>query len=204
MARAEPFPATAMQDIIADVGDWLSASELPTADARIASAPLSVWDVQPGVSLREAATPSGEWHHQIARAGRAFAFARSRLVGERGNIIELSESPLTEALEAALGTLRTIADDSLVLRILRSQRHHTTCLWLHKANGTTDDVVVLQSPVLATGLRVDESTFLRMVEALPGPGLTVRHRDPRRLDVHHWGRNWKDIRTQPVRHVGEP
>jgi len=190
-----------MQDIIADVGDWLIASELPAVDARIASTPLSVWDVQPGVTLREAATRSGEWHHQIVRAGRALAFVRSRLVGERGNIIELSESPLTEALEAALGTLRTITDDSIVLRLLRSHIHHTICLWLHRTDGGIGDVVVLQSPVLAIGLRVDESTFLRMVGALPGPGVAVTRRDPLRLDVHHWGPNWKKVRTQPVRQV---
>lgn len=204
MARAEPFPDIAMEDILTDIADWLTASELPATDTKIASTPLSVWNVQPGTSLREAATPSSEWHHQLIRAGRAFAFARSRLVGNRGEIIELAESPLTEALEATLGTLRTVADDSIILRLVRSQRHHTTGLWLHKADGGIDDVIVLQSLVLATGLRVDESTFLRMIDALPGSGLTVARRERPRFDVHHWGRNWDKTRTQPVRQDGAP
>jgi len=55
--------------------------------------PLSVWDIQSGTSLRDAAAPSGEWHHQLFHASRALAFARSRLTGTRGEVIEISESP---------------------------------------------------------------------------------------------------------------
>ena len=54
MARAEAFPDIAMEDILTDIADWLTASELPATDARIASTPLAVWDIRPGTSLREA------------------------------------------------------------------------------------------------------------------------------------------------------
>lgn len=32
MAKADPFPETAMQDVVAEVAEWLPASELPAAD----------------------------------------------------------------------------------------------------------------------------------------------------------------------------
>jgi hypothetical protein len=188
-----------MQDIVAEAADWLTASELSVTDARIAATPLAVWNVQPGVSLRDAAKPSGEWHHQVRRDGHAFASVRSRINGDRGEIIELSQSSLSKALEATLEALRPDTDDTIVLRLLRSQKHHTTWLWLHKEDDGTDEAIVLQSPTLTTGMRVDEPTFLRMLAALPGPGITVSRLEQRYRDIPHWGKRLADTRTKPVR-----
>jgi hypothetical protein len=202
MARADAFPESAMQEVVAEAAEWLAASELPVADTRI-KRPLSIWDIGAGTPLRDAATASGEWHHQIVHAGRGIAFGRSRLTGDRAELIELAQSPLTEALEDALRALRSSTDDSTILRLIRIQRNHTTCLWLYKPEGFddgVDEVVTLQSPVWDRNLRIDETTFLRMVHALPGPGLVGSRGDRRRENVDPWDRRaWTRFRTRPVR-----
>lgn len=197
MAKADPF-LPAMRDVAANVSEWLAASELPTSDITINS-PLLVWDIGSGASLADAATSSSEWHHQILQAGRPIAFARSRLIDKRAELIELAESPLTTALEEAYRMLRAAPSDSIILRLLRIQRNHTTCLWLYKAEGG-DEVITLQSPVWKPMLRVDESTFLRMVRMLPGPGLVASRSDQRRESADPWSRqHWPSSRSRPVR-----
>ena len=192
MAQADPFPKNALQEIISDMADWLEATELTSVGVRIASTPLSIWDIRSGASLNEAATDSGEWHHQLRNTEGAFAFARSRVLDDHAEIIELAESPLATTIESTLGSLRDAAEDSTILRLLRSARHHTICLWLHKKDAA-DEVIVLQSQALRIGERLDEHSFLARLGTLPGSGMTSA--SPRYRTVPVWGPN----RAQPVR-----
>lgn len=166
MAQADPFSRVALQAIAAEMADWLEAAELPTDGVRIAATPLSIWEVRSGASLEEAARNSGEWHHQILKEGGAFAYARSRAAGEHAEIIELAESPLVEALDETLRSLRGTADDLAILRLLRSPRHQTTCLWLHREGGA-DEVIVLQRPASRVGERLEERAFLARLDSAP-------------------------------------
>jgi hypothetical protein len=199
MAQADPFPKDALQEIAADIPDWLEASELTSAGVRIASTPLSLWEVRSGSSLDEAATDSGEWHHQLRNAEGAFAFARSRSLGGHAEIVELAESPLAKTIDTILlDHLRDSAEDQTILRLLYSAKHHTTCLWLHKQDAA-DEVIVLQSQELRTGERLDERAFLAKLAALPVSGMTSTiPRNQRYRDVQLWGSN----RAQPPRQPG--
>src|SRR4051812_16784258 len=51
MARSDHFPSDALQEIMADLPGWLESSELAADGIRVASAPLSIWDVRAGRSL---------------------------------------------------------------------------------------------------------------------------------------------------------
>ena len=172
MARSDQFPSDALQEIMADLPDWLESSELAPDGVRIASAPLSIWDIQAGHSLSTATTDSSEWHHQLRNTEGAFAFLRSRLVSGHANIIELAESPLVSAIETTLISLREIEGDSTILRLLRSSRHHMTCLWLHRPR-TSDEVIILQSQSLRVGLRLGDREFLDKLASLPASGVTL-------------------------------
>ncbi len=197
MAQADSFPSDALQEIAVDIADWLAASELPTSGVRIAATSLPIWDVKSGPSLQEAATDSGEWHHQILNEDGAFAYARTRVVDGRAEIIGLGESPLVEALEEILGQLRTNAERPVVLRLLRSERHHTTCLWIH-CEGGPDEVIALQSQALRVGERFDEQAFLAKLAVLPPPGMIASSpRDARSSDVGLW----RSSRAQSPRQV---
>jgi hypothetical protein len=197
MVQSDPFPEGAVQAVAAGLAGWLEASELPAAGARFAEPPLSVWDVKPGPSLNDAAKHSGEWHHQISNGQGAFAYLRTRAAGEHVKIIELAESPLTGAIETALRSLQDTADDSVVLRLLHSEQHHTTCLWIHRKGGT-DEVIALQSQSLRVGERFDERSFLVRLASLPPSGMiATAPRGSRCHDVRLWGPD----RARPARQV---
>jgi hypothetical protein len=197
MTQADSFPEDGLQAIAADLADWLEGSELPATGVRIAAAPLPIWDVRPGASLKDTTAHAGEWHHQLLNEGGAFAYARSRVADGRARIIALGESPLVAAIEEILGELRSKAADPASLRLLRSQRHHTTCLWVHREGGL-DEIIVLQSPSLRIGEQFDEQTFLERLASLPPPGMiATAPRDPRCRDVALWGED----RARPVRQV---
>jgi hypothetical protein len=200
MAQAEFFPSGALQNIVAELAEWLPASELPTTDMIIAAVPLRIWDLTAGASLREATEATSEWHHQLHYRGHPFGFVRSRLAGDHAQLAELAQSSLAEAVESAFRTLRGELADGVVLKLLRILKNHTWCLWLERPNGA-DELVVLQSPIWDKGLRVDEPTFFRMVNALPGSGLVISRSLPRH-DVETWSRQrWPTARNRPVRQV---
>lgn len=196
MAQADSFPREALQEIADHVADWLEASGLPTSGARVAATSLPIWDVTSGSSLEEAARNSGEWHHQILNEDGAFAYARSRIVDERVTVVGFGDSPLVKAIEGTLGELRDEAGNTATLRLLRSDRHHTTCLWIHREGG--DEIIVLQSLALQAGERFNEQTFLSKLASLPPPGMIATSpRGSRCRDVRLWGQN----RAQPARRV---
>jgi KaiC/GvpD/RAD55 family RecA-like ATPase len=171
MASADHFPAADLRSLTADVGEWLAASGLPTEGTTIASVPLAIWDLK-GTSLSDGPVPSGKWHHQILHNGRAIAFARSRVTGERAEVVELSESPLASALEDALHGIRDSAGEHTILRLLRVETNHTTCLWLCQPD--QNELIVLQSQLWRAGTRLDEATLLRMsIAALEERGWSV-------------------------------
>jgi hypothetical protein len=197
MSRVDSFPSDALQEFSVDVVDWLEASELPTVGIEPSAPPIPIWDVAPRSSLSEAASDSGEWHHQIRSAKGVVAYARSRIVDGHAKIIALSESPLAESLEEALATVRDAPDGSATLRLLRSERHHTTCLWIHRKGGS-DELIVLQSQALRVGERLDERSFLARLASLPPPGMIASApRESRYRDVELWGEN----RAKPVRQI---
>lgn len=197
MAQSDPFPESALQVISTELADWLEASELSAAGAKLAEVPLSVWDVKPGPSLKDAARSSGEWHHQISNEQGAFAYVRSRVEEGSIKIIELAESPLVEAIETTLESLRHAADHSALLRLLNSEQHHTTCLWVQR-EGSADEVIVLQSQSLRVGERFDERSFLTRLAALPPVGMIAT---PLRSSRWHDVRLWGSDRSRPARQV---
>ncbi|MBC7976328.1 MAG: hypothetical protein H7138_15260 [Myxococcales bacterium] len=203
MAHADAFPASALPQLAEDVAEWLDASGLPTDDMTIAAVPLLIWDIGTGNSILEATTSSGEWHHQIVRASQPIAFARSRarVENDQVELLEIAESPLTAAIDDVIRSLRASPRETRTLRLLRIQRNHTTCMWLHDPAGG-DEVISLQSPVWERGLRIDEATFLRMVRVLPGPGLIEARDKQRRESPDPWhARRWANSSIRPVRQL---
>ena len=162
----------ALQELSFDLVEWLEASELPAAGAEIASPQLPIWDVEPGPSLETAARNSGEWHLQLRNNEGAFAYVRVHLIDGRAEILAVGESPLPEATDEILEGLGVADDAGSELRLLRSSRHYTTCLWVHRDEGA-DQIIVLLSQYLQTGERFDEQTFLAMLASLPPPGMTA-------------------------------
>lgn len=206
MARNDPFPPEALAQLAADAADWLAASDLPTENVTLSSAPLRVWNLDTGDSLREATIASDEYHHQILHAGAAIAFARSRVVQQQAELIELAESPLAQQLDEVLRELARQDQQPDVLRLLQLPSNHTTCLWLHDTEHG-DELIPLQSPLWPLRQRVDERTFFRMVHALRGPGIINNPKiGQRRESADPWGgrEHWNVAKTRPVRQlIGE-
>jgi hypothetical protein len=164
----------------------------------VASVPLRIWELTAGASLREAAEATDEWHHQLHHRGYPFGFVCSQLTNGRAQLTELAQSSLAEAIEASFVTLRGQPNHTFVLKLLRILKNHTSCLWLDHTDGA-HELIVLQSPIWDRGRRIDEPTFFRMVEALPGSGLVISRSPPRR-DIETWDRwRWSTSRHQPAR-----
>lgn len=197
MAHAKSISAHDLQELSLELPEWLEASELPAAGVEIALPPLPIWDVEVGPSLEAVAQNSGEWHLQLKNNEGVFAYARVRVIDGHVEVVAVGESPLPEVIERTLGGLDAPGDTGPELRLLRSPRLYTTCLWLHYDEGI-DQIIVLLSQHLQTGARFDEQAFLARLASLPPPGMTAAAApEPRYRAVPVWGKE----RNRPVRQV---
>jgi hypothetical protein len=167
--KVDNYPSGGLKELAAELPEWLAVSDLPVDGVSLASVALAVWDVKPGSGLG-AALQSSDWHHQLQKNSRPLAYARSRIINGSARVIEVTESPLAAELDTALGSLKSGASGDMIARILRSERHHTTVLWIHHSQAC-EELVVLQSPFLPAQQRLDERSFLESLAAADVAGL---------------------------------
>lgn len=121
-------------------------------------------------ALSEIAQTTGRWHHQLLFGGKALAFARSMPFGPdpaSWRVLELFESPLADAIGAALEWLDAAQGEDTVVRLLVVPAYQVHVLWL--VGDHPGEVYIVDRPQtfksMPVGKLMSEQEFLQALRA---------------------------------------
>jgi hypothetical protein len=139
MARTPPLGPEIEMAIAAQLGGFLAGSgiELRAEDEAELAETLQVWILPINALLLveplEAAAPSGRWHHQVQRRGRAELFAYSRASGPSASDWQVTaafESPTAAAIDRAIDVVDEAFPGEQEARLLVMPGHAIQALWV--------------------------------------------------------------------------
>jgi hypothetical protein len=142
----------------------------------------AIVDSPPRVALRDVARPTARTHHQLHVGGVPVAYARSAMQGRMRRVINLSVSPLAEAIDRAIGYLDVNARWRGEARMLLVPARRTVALWLvPRDRRRASEVVVLVADGRVRTHRkpTDASRFVRaLMRARASEGLITAPQTP--------------------------
>jgi hypothetical protein len=158
MASSEQIPDAELRSIARQIADRAPARAMAAwaaAPATRLAESFPIWALTPDAvgrtrDMAEAATPTGDWHHQIRAPGGATGFARSRVTEGKWRVDEVAGSGAERDIEASIGWIDEHLPQALDARLLIAPAYYLTSFWLHGPG--EDHVVVVQAPAALRNL----------------------------------------------------
>ena len=160
------------------LGQLLESSIRDVNKADLAES-FSVWMVgldklvEDSTDLRELATQTGRWHHQIRVDEQAEAFARSRPLGAdplSWRITEVFQSELAKRIDTSITWVDMNLEGDPLVRLLVVPAYHLTAFWL--VDDADSQVIIIDAPLHYDTLQADhqvltQKEFLDKLRQLP-------------------------------------
>jgi hypothetical protein len=179
MAHSEPFPADVLGAVASDVGrrlpanaEWQAAEMRETFPIWMLSLDALRASEQP---LRDLATRTGRWHHQINVAGRPRAFARSVPLGpssDHWSVTQVADnSELAESIDRAIDWVDKHVQGDPVVHLLVVPAYYLHAFWMHE--GDADSILVIDRPSDRQDLELEKlytpDQFIQVLTQKPPP-----------------------------------
>lgn len=182
MANSQQIPDAELRSIARQIADRaparVTAAFAAAPSMRLAES-FPIWTLTPDAvgrtrDMAEAATPTGDWHHQIRAPGGTTGFARSTVSGGKWRVDEVGGSGTEADIEASIRWIDERLPQDLDARLLIAPAYYLTAFWLHGAE--EDHVVVVEAPAALRTLRsnVDysgEEFLARLADNRPSAGV---------------------------------
>jgi hypothetical protein len=161
MAISAQIPNAELRSIARQIADrapaQVTAAFAGATPTRLAEN-FPVWLLAPDAVARtrdiaEAATRTGDWHHQVRAADGAVRFARSTVRDGRWIVGEVARSGLEADIDATVSWIDDHIPQDLDARLLIAPAYYLTAFWLHGPE--EDRIVLVQAPAALRNLETN-------------------------------------------------
>jgi hypothetical protein len=148
MPESNNLPQSVMEYLGQRVGSFAAFGGIDLGSAPELGESFPVWVLPANAIFTEnplvLAAPTGRWHHQIYRGGRAAIIAYSRPLGPRvedWEIVAAFEGDNAEQVDRAITLADKLGASANEPRLLNVPAYHIQALWL--ASSTGDDRIII-------------------------------------------------------------